>query len=375
MAKTPEIIRRITRRSDVRIHTVEAVETVDPLQEKKEKTASLLSRIRELAPPAGDSLFGFSENSKWYSPTLKDRMKTPPFGFSSATGFVRSLGSLLEEDSRGNLDLTLTKDRREKSEKVIVRGRGNKNLAIHVDHKNNATARFGNDGFYFAPSIDYVKRNWDRSGTPELAEQTYANAVLETLTVDLEDNRAKWEEQLQQRREDYFKKLEEARGKDGVWAIKHSLERLAVATRGEPYMVFAPDPTANNGDEPSPLIIYTTANLTQEVSEEFSKTGYGNYYPTTFQSSNALDAKPVMITPLRNGLTVEVRQTESLHRKQEFDLNISFKNFMYGNEDSTEFPIYPPDKKGLGVDTTLLAISPASVKLEQEEETSSRKLT
>lgn len=351
------------------------VEAVDPLQEEREKTTLFLARIREIAPPEGSSVFGFSEDLAWYSPTLKNRMKNVPYR-KSGSGLVRSLGSLLEEDTRGCLDLSLTSPRHKsyfwsEDKMLIVRGGGDNKLVVNIDHRNNANVRFATDAFSFAPSIDYVKISWDKSMTPELADQTYANAVLEILTADLEDSRAKWEEQLQQRREDYFKKLEEVRGEDGVWAVKHSLEHLAVATCGEPYMIFAPDPKANDGDEPSPLILYTTANLTQELSEEFSKTGYGMYYyPTTFQSSNARGAKPIMITPLGNGLIVEIRQTESLHRKQQHDLSISFKNFMYGTEDATKFTIFPPDKKDIGgVRTVLLAISPASVKLEKEEQT------
>lgn len=348
-------------------NVVEADTTLDPLSIEKEKTQELLKKFREIAPQNRD-VYGSIE---YYTRTLKDRAKNYPYG-SRVGSFLRSLDDLFEGDQNPEVRVYLAPERHG-TRWLSANWTSEAKLSVRLGWRNDASTQLSAGPFSYIPNLAHlIESDFDKKITPELAGQIYSNGVLELLVEDLEANQVAWEEELQAKREKYFADFVETRGPEDVWVVNRSLKRLAEVASDQEYMVFAPPPKANEENSPSPIVLYTTANLTQELSEKFSQKGGGYYHPTEFRSSNARDAKPVMITPYGRDdkLTVEIRQTESLMRYQKVDLQSSFSGFMYGSDDATDFSIFPPDEhRHNGIDTTLVSLNPTTVKLEKKSQT------
>lgn len=342
MAKTKEDISGVD-------DSVEALLTTE-----KETSRILLNQFRAIAPVNG---IGAGD---YYSRTLLDRARTFSYP-NKASHFINSLGYILEAN-KGKIQVSLRKGGGYygMSENILtISNSSDVRLDVARSRRTDLMeARLVARSCFWLPSSGSLASDFSgKHISEELANQTCSNAVLKLLIEDLDDNKENWKIELHKKRNTYLENLKKSRGKD-VWAITRSIARLAEISGDTEYMMFAPVTEQQGGH----LVLYTTATLTQRLSEEFSGNGFGSYYPTEFRSSNAKDAFPVMITPyhLNDSVTVEVRGIKRFYNGQEAELRSSLSTFMYGEKDSTIFKIFPhnyPDG-WKGIDTTLVAVNP-----------------
>lgn len=345
------LLRIFRRQPVVAPLTPEAAKIIDPLLQEKNRTSMLLARINELVPNTG-------VDQGYHTQTLKGRMGNTPLGQQGSL-FLRSVSSLLKEEE-GRLHVNLRRDGG--STWLNIGWPADKRLVVSVDWKKTGRVVLDTQPFLYLPSPDYLRiSTMDAKPTLEIAGQIYSNVVLKAVLDDLEDNLSKWKSKIVDKRATYFKEVEETRGKDGLSIVKRSLKQLADLVGEEPYMVFAPKPEANKDGKISPIILYTTANLTPELADRFSRISFLWSYPTQFHSSNGHEAKRVISTTYSPVLTSEIRQTKSLQGRQEYDLGCSFSGFMSGREGAINFTIFPPDEHSYdGIETTLVAVNPGS---------------
>ena len=321
-----------------------------------EKTGLLLESFSILLPT------GIEESDGYCSKSLKSKFES--IGDEQHNPFLQLMGNVLSADSHGRITVSARGARGHIDHwtKINMGWTGENNVFLRIDNDTKEASVFLElEGAQLIPT----PRAFEYRKSPELSRQVCANQILEVLIGDLQDNRAAWQESLQQQKASYFEDLKMARGQEAVASVKKVIVALASRTgQDEEYMVLGQEPEKSRKlKDKLPIILYTTLKLTEDLANVISGELWNR--PVVYQSTSSRDSTFLSIDYY--GQPIQLIQI-GFGRKQDVELQLQFLNFAYGEEErSQRFTIFPEPKRN-SVETRLLHINPPTVLLDAKSE-------
>ncbi|MDD2823190.1 MAG: hypothetical protein PHQ59_03850 [Candidatus Daviesbacteria bacterium] len=324
----------------------------DPLVLEREKTNRLLTEFKAIAPKRFAS-----QHYHYNSPTLLDKIGSYHPG-QSAYLFITSLSSLLTGNESGHINVNLEKDNYGR-DNLRIGWPAPLTLGVSIGSRDSAETRLDVRPFSYSPHPSNMAYVYQGDPLPvELIHQVYSNAVLGLVTEDLSENHVRWGEELCKKRDNNLKGMRDLVGEERSWVIDRSIKALSEVAGDQEFLVCVPD-INQRGEALQKPVLYTTASITEELANKFSRLeGFGTYYPTEYRSANDPNSRPLMVVRYYRDLEVEIIGVKKPYNPdQDQSLRSSLYHFMNGDRNAVTFTIFPPHNH-MGVETALVAANP-----------------